>query len=362
MKKIFYLTIAGLIVWSLPADAQTTKLTGAQILRSARGIYDQGRLHELPAFLEEHLADIDNDVERVEAYKILVLTFIYLEEPEKADAAMLQILGTDFFFKPADSDPVEFKNLYGKFRVKPIFSYGAKVGVAATTFVKPKANHYVNGESRGRGQYNSNLTIQFTGIFEKELTANIGAKKFDFTVNPELSYTSQSFNYFNDAISFNDGSEPAFADHRIQHTRIQLNALVQYKILKDNKFNPYVSVGPSLGYLMKSTFDGNLTYELGNGATQSGLDNTASYKKMNYSVIASGGVKYKLSGIYLTLDVRYQFGLGNVVDEANRYKFEGDRNTIYTEYGYTDNDFSIDQVIFNLGLIVPKFNPKKLIK
>jgi hypothetical protein len=343
-------------------EAQTQ--TGAQILRTARSVYDQGRLHELPALLEDHLAKnhFQSDVEIVEAYKILVLTFIYLEEPQKADEAMLQILRTEFFFEPNASDPIEFKNLYSKFRVKPIYSYGVKVGAAVQTFVRPVKNNFVNGESQGYGEYNPNLTIHFTGVFEKELTFKLGGKKIEnFVINPELSYTSQSFNYFNDHLSFSDGTEPAFADHKIQHTRIQLNALVRYRIGKF-KLNPYVSLGPSIGYLLGSSFDGQLAYEFGNGKTQSGLDNSDSYKPLNYSLIVSGGFKYKISGIYLTGDIRYQYGLVNVVDGANRYNLEGDRNTIITEYGYIDNDFSIDQLIINVGLIIPKFNPKKLIK
>ena len=32
------------------------------------------------------------------------------------------------------------------------------------------------------------------------------------------------------------------------------------------------------------------------------------------------------------------------------------------DYGYTDNDFSLSHSMFNVGIIFPRFNPKKLIR
>ena len=59
--------------------------TCAQTLRLAQSIYEQGRLHELPQLLEHCLSDGGfNEEEQVSAYKLLTLTYIYLEEPVQA--------------------------------------------------------------------------------------------------------------------------------------------------------------------------------------------------------------------------------------------------------------------------------------
>jgi hypothetical protein len=368
MKKIFYATL--LLCFVIAGRSQAQTLTGAQILRSARSIYDQGRLHELPALLEDALTKdrFQSDNERVEAYKILILTYIYLEEPEKADENMLQLLRTDHFFALSASDPIEFKNLYRKFRSKPVFSVGAKLGVNQS-YASVIGNYYVKAESAGYGEYKPELGFQFALVFEKSLMKKGNNDETKFTLAPELMYATQSFTYNNDHIFLNDyedqideNEDDKFATdaHKTVQTRIQINALGQYK-LGTSKFNPYVTVGPSAGYLMSSSFEGLLTIE-DRFEVADPVDNAASYKAFNFSVIAGAGAKFKLGSIYLTADLRYQYGLFNVVDESKRYEYTSENNYRLFRYGFVNNDFSLSQAMFNIGLIYPYFNPKKVIK
>jgi hypothetical protein len=377
MRKIYFVLV-GLVFISAGVYGQ--KLTGAQVLRNARSLYDQGRLHELPTVLSPQTIEaFDSDNEKVEAYKILVLTYIYLEEPEKADESMLQLLRTDHFFELTDADQIEFRNLYKKFRSKAVFSVGAKIGLNQT-YVSVLKNHFIPAESKGQGEYKPSLGFHFAAVFEKELFAK-GNAPSKFTAAPEIMFNTSSFTYNNAHIYWNDfEDDPDDADdvdenfasiaHKITHSSIQLNLLAQYKLYKiyetetsqsSSKFNPYVTLGPSVAYLMGSKFDGLLSVERRiENAGQ--FTNTSSYEAINFSVIAGGGVKYKLGSIYLTADVRYQYGLFNVVNGTNRYENTVDHNTIRTSYQYVDNDFTMNQAMFSIGLVYPYFNPKKTLK
>ena len=53
----------------------------AQTLRNARATYDQGRLHELPDLLAGCIGNGFTQQEKVEAYKLLTLAYIYLAVP-----------------------------------------------------------------------------------------------------------------------------------------------------------------------------------------------------------------------------------------------------------------------------------------
>src|SRR6185503_8750501 len=93
---------------------------------------EQGRLHELPEIVAECLRKSPKEggftkEEKKETYRLLTLAYIYLEEPEKADQMMLELLKTDHFFEinPA-LDPAEFIALYKKHRTTPLFRVGAK--------------------------------------------------------------------------------------------------------------------------------------------------------------------------------------------------------------------------------------------
>lgn len=358
MKKL-YLIFGLLLLVSFSALAQ--KLTGAQILRSARSIYDQGRLHELPALLENALTagDFKTDAEKVEAYKILIITFIYIEEPEKADDAMIKLLETEHFFRPNASDPLEFQNLFKKFRSDAVFRAGFRGGVSQT-FINVIKNHYIFAESVGLGEYKSNLGIQVFGTFEKDF-------KKQFVLVGELGYVSQSYNYSNPKVYISDfpgqTAREASVSNNTTHARIQLNALMQYKLTKDKdkKFTPYVFAGPSVGYLMSSTFDGTHTVENRDNVSTS-IDNTNRFKPLNISAIAGAGFRFRMGELYVVGDLRYQYGFSNVVDPDNQYDPSRDNANANNRNGYVDNEFSMHQAMVNLGVVIPYFKPKKLIK
>src|SRR3954465_3021621 len=113
MKKLLPLIMFSCTLpYCLSAQSSCT-----QTLRSARSVYDQGRLQELPDLLEGCLKNGFSVQEKVQAYKLLTLAYIYLEEAAKADAAMLALLNTDHYFEiNLTTDPAEFVALYKTFR------------------------------------------------------------------------------------------------------------------------------------------------------------------------------------------------------------------------------------------------------
>ena len=126
MRRFLPLIVVALSGVSFFARGQSTC---AQTLRLAQSIYEQGRLHELPQLLQECLRNGFNHEEKVSAYKLLTLTHIYLEEPEKADEMMLALLRTDTEFQVNDAvDPAEFVALYKTFRTYPIYRIGGQTG------------------------------------------------------------------------------------------------------------------------------------------------------------------------------------------------------------------------------------------
>lgn len=365
MKKLYGTLI--FVFAAFVSYGQTTNQTGAQILRSARSLYDQGRLHELPTQLEAALAaDKFSDNEKVEAYKILILTYIYIEEPEKADDAMIQLLHTDPFFKLSTADPIEFKNLYRKFRTDPLFRIGVKGGVNQT-YVNPLKNYYIASEAVGNGEYKPSLGFQGALIFEKDLK-----DKFrKFVLAPELAFVISSFNYVNNKIySVDFEQKNAMYNHTISHTRLQLNPLVQYKLVKMNDsyddktepFVPYVFAGPSVSYLISSSFAGENNLESKESTVTGTVDNTENYRALTVAIIAGAGARLKLGGFYLVGDIRFQYGLMNAINTDNRNEMtEANRDLIF-DYQYMDNDMKLNMLSANLGLIIPIFKPIKLIK
>jgi len=328
---------------------------GAQTLRLAQSIYEQGRLHELPSLpgLKDSEIIKYSKSDQVNAYRLLTLANIYLEEPEKADENMLKLLRTEHFYEPNEQvEPAEFIGLYKTFRTKPVFNIGLKFG-ANSTIPMLNSLYYVSGGSPGEGKYGTPLGIQFGIVFEKGLFAS-SKKKFPgrLTFAPEVLYTSRTFSYTN-AHYFN-----GTADFKatLKQTWLDINPMVQLKMNKSKTFQTYVAVGPGISYMLKGSGTLATTWNNGAGAV-SGPDvvNTDSYKKIVPSVIGAAGLKFKFGAIYLLAEGRVQYGLTSPVNSSSRTN----QQSVF-DYAYTIPDYKPLTFMANVGFVWPYFNPIKL--
>jgi hypothetical protein len=355
LKKV--LTLSGCLLLAVyGAFAQTTSCS--QTLRLARSTYDQGRLHELPKLLENCLKGGFTKEDQVTAYRLLTLSYIYLEEPEQADESMRLLLETDNYFAPNEAvDPAEFVALYRTFRTTPIFGMGFKVG-PNVTFPTVTNNYYVGNTASGTGKYKQKIGIQLGFLFEKDFFAN---SKSSFlrktTFSPEILYTTRSFTYGAEGIFLND-SVAAKSVAKIANTYKQswldLNLILQYKV-KNHKLNPYVGIGPGFSYLLAA--DNQQSFVLEAGSTVSGPDVNLkkSFNNIVYSVIGVAGGKIRVGSFYITGEIRFQYGLSNVINPKKRTNNEN-----VFDYASQLNDFKQSNAALNFGIMYPFFKPKKL--
>jgi len=85
------LILAGVLIFLVAAES-IAQTACTQTLRRARTVYDEGRIQEMESLLESCIKSGFTDEERTEAYRLLILSYLYLDEPEKADEAMLALL------------------------------------------------------------------------------------------------------------------------------------------------------------------------------------------------------------------------------------------------------------------------------
>ncbi len=354
MKRLYFLIlVSGVTITT--SFSQTTNCT--QVLRLARTQYEQGRLHEMPALMEGCLAASSGKgfttAEKTEAYRLLTLAYIYLEEPEKADESMLALLKTDHFFQINQSlDPAEFIALYNKFRHDPIFWGALKIGFGAT---QPLVSNYYNigSQAGGKGTYGLKPSIQFFLSFEKDIVKKI-------SLAPEIGYVTRNYSYNNPNLAVADEDPKKSISSQnflINQSWVDLNVIAHYKFKDTQQFKTYLGLGPGVSYLLSSSNQAGTV--LGNGFTVTGssIDDSKSYNKLCYSVIAVAGLKYKFGDLYVMGEVRYQYGLVNVVDKSNRTNQE-----VAFDYQGQYNDYKMNNISVAIGVAYPYFKPKKLIK
>lgn len=356
MKKLFTLCtlmISVSIAWAQEANC-------VQTLRLAQSTYEQGRLHELPGLLANCLKSGFTDEEKRQAYLLLTMSYIYLEEPEEADGAMLKLLQTDHFFEPDDDvHPAEFISLYNKFRTKSLFRAGVALGPTFNMASVVK-DYSVGQAATGTGKYSPRVGFQIGLVFEKDLLERGPNKPPLLTLAPEFNLALRGYSYSTTPFFDEDGDLPvASQDFIAKISRFELNPLVKLN-LKKSKWNPFIVAGPGINYLTKNTFSaGNTKWDNGAGAV-SGAD-LENFKDTGKSVSVSGtiglGVRIRFGGLYGTFDVRWRQDVSNFINTSQRNIPE-----VLFDYGIPTDDFRLSTFSINLGVQYAYFNPKKLIK
>lgn len=338
MKRLLLLTGIGCIL-SLRLAAQSSC---TQTLRTARTTYDQGRLHELPVLLEGCLQNGFTQQERVEAYKLLTLAYIYLEEPAKADEAMLNLLRTDSYFElnPA-TDPAEFISLYKTFRTTPIYRLGAKVGANAS---QPNVVESVEA-NEGTSEYKAGISVQF------HIAADIPINK-RLTLCPELGLVQRGFKYTN--LLTIDGA-PFTTTATEKQTWASLPVTLQYQFNRFS-FKPYIGAGAEVDYLLGSTLSAERIREGFQFLQKESIDLKDQRESINVLLLAVAGARFKLGGGFVVTEVRFAYGLMPV--SSSQSAFASDEVTF--KYGYADNIFKVNSLSVTAGYVHNIFKPKKL--
>jgi hypothetical protein len=338
MKRFLVVGFIVLVVGKAFAQAPNC----SQTLRLATSTYEQGRLHELPGLLDGCLKSGFTSEQKVQAYKLLTLAYIYLEEPEKADASMLLLLQINNEFQINEAiDPAEFIALYRTFRTTPLYRIGGKGGA---NIAQPNVASSDNTNDGG-SKYKYRLGIS-AGIAAEIPIRMLKLK--NLTLNPELYFQIVSFNYTNQ-----DTVHSAFGP-RTQNW-ISLPISLQYKFGK-SKFNPYVALGVETSYLLSSKSTGQSTIKSNTGGEQKSFDVTPNSNRLNFFGVASVGAKYKIGKGMVVAELRYHQGLRNVTRVNGTYA-----NPFLTwDYHTADAIYKLNYLTLTVGYLVNIYNPKKL--
>ena len=349
MRRLY---LFGILVF-ISAKTFSQTATCAQTLRLARATYEQGRLHEIEGQLKSCLESGFTKEEKqlkVEGYKILCLSYIYLEEPEKADGAMLNILRTDPYFQINEAvDPAEFVALYKTFRTRPIYRIGVRLGVNAS---RPNVTESATVVELAPGsEYRPLLAFQFGASADLPLSRTL-------TLHGDLLFQQKRFEL---ALIVDRGLDPNGEPLRNEfqgtesQTWISLPVTLEYKFL-EKKFNPYVAAGVSVDYLLGSSVKSDRSRKNQTSIEEKTYDFDPQRKPINISAIGAAGIKVRVAGGYFVGEVRVIYGLTTVNSEADSYA-----NTQYAlEQGYADSVFKLTSLEVTTSYIQNIFNPKKL--
>lgn len=311
-------------------------------LTRAQEEFDAGRFHGVPAMLEECIRQGQKREWEQRAYLLLAETYLLLEDASKADESFLKVLQANPEYETDETrDPIDLVYLSKKFTATPIFSLSAKVGLN-TSFVR--VIHDVRISSNETQSYSLNTGWQ----------AGLGVEyhyRPDISVSGEAVYRLTAFTHHTKDL-FNEGHYSV--DFTDRQTWLSIPISIRYSH-GEGILRPFALLGYSTDLLVGDRADFII-----DGDNESGVFKYKYKKtKLNSSVVAALGVKYKWGLRYLFAEVRYSIGLSNLADPAVRFdKYEG-----VSQRGlYVDDDFRMDNLSISVGYVHPFYKARKLKK
>jgi hypothetical protein len=333
-----------LIIFTGYSDSNAQNLC-SQNLKKAQKEYDEGRLAEVSGILESCLKDGFTRDQKLQAYRLLILTNLFSDKPDSAEQNLLHLLKEDpeYAINPG-VDPVEFVTLLNQFNTSAVISVGLTGGINQSRTRLDRS--FSTDNSNNKGIYKPHVG------FQGGLSVDILLKKA-FQINTGVQFVQKNYEYSKSMFNY--------TNLNLQESQlwIELPLALKYNIGYKNKLVPYVYGGGSAGLFLSST--GKLTRISNTGDNNASGPNvslTSLRNKLNYSAIAGAGLRYKLGYGYISLDLKYAVGLRDIANSAKRYS----NNDLVYFYGYIDSDFKLNNFYVSVGYFKSFYKPKKLKK
>lgn len=377
MKRLYFLTLVIVLSVSATGWAQEdtnegsevdSKTSGsAEILLQVRQMYDQGRVHEIHPFIEDAITkDLMIKEDQIEAYKLLVLSYIYLDQSEDADRTMLELLKKNPLFAPNDTDPTELHHLYDTYRTKPIFRTGLFYGANLSMTEVLKLNGYQNlGEGTDeKGDYKSGWGVLNIGLLlEKDFLKRMITLETDFIYGTLTNKYAQSTGGGRITRGSFEDDNPEIESQTFFGTNVIVQYHPFYKDYDYRAIKPYAFIGGSSNFLISAKVN-NSTSNKVDGGTPPTRDailygDEAKDKENNNTTIRNGDNYYLLGGV----GAKWQLGQGHLF-LSGQYSFQLNNDMAIKGYNGADfrssNEIKMHYFQINFGFAFSWYAPKKL--
>lgn len=311
----------------------------AQALSSAQQLYAEGKLLQIDDVLRPCIKVGFSQEERVKAYRLLTLSFLFTNQKEKAEEAFIRLIriAPDYVID-TETDPLLLQHLYQEYKTSPVVSFQLTLG-GNRSLVEQMASY---GPSESSGNYASKTSIQVG------LSSNIYFKR-QFSVQVGLLNTYYSFLYSNTILDYTT----------IRYTENQswLNIPISLHYhFGRRKMVPYVFAGLQYQRLLSSTAAAIREQDIGRDLELNGIVAEERRQPQQLGLRTGAGINYRLKRLGILIQATYTHGLYNQVRTNKRYS---NKELLYN-YGYVDDDFKLHQLVVELGLTYSIYNPKKL--
>ncbi len=349
-------SIVGLIVTSmLSASVWAQGNTCEEQLNAATAEFDAGRFYGVPTMLKPCIDKGFSREQRQRAFLLLTQTYLLLDDPIGADNSYLELLRANPEFLPDTAlHQIDVVYLSKRFTATPIISWFVRIGgnvspIEVISTINPSGTPV-------RNDYALKPGWQVGGGVDWNLT-----EKIALTGELNYSFTAYKKNQFKFPTQVPDEEE--FYD---KQNWVSIPFSIKYSDTK-GQIRPYGFVGYAVSLLVtdkgqiqlsKRDSQGNSEAPVTLEESSPSLDFEDYRNRVNTSFFFGGGARYKLGINFLFAEMRYSFGLRNVVTETSTFDNAGPA----VEYGHVDDYFRMDNLSVSIGFVKPMYKPRPVKK
>ncbi|MBK9390346.1 MAG: hypothetical protein IPN68_09200 [Bacteroidetes bacterium] len=343
-----HLLLILLVIMPVTGIAQEAEVGScAEKLQTAQNLFDRGQVEQVAGLLQECLKSGFTREESLTAYKLIIQTYLFEDELEKADSAMLDFLKRNPEYELSETDHSSFVHLFNTFQVKPVVQISIHFlsNLPFTTFVESRS---VSGIP-AKGKYSAPVFNMYGSIEAKfKMTEKI-------ELNFETGYSQLTF------INTKEFAGLGTSTYKEKQSRIEIPLSATYNIAKLGKFTPYarLGAGPALMLSSVATTEFIELYTNGNDNTGSDIDRKDARYALDIFGQVGAGMKFKTRGGYMFAEVRGNFGIFNQTRRSDLPDYTHSSEEHGYFYKYADDDFNLNALNFTIGYTQIFYKPSK---
>ncbi len=320
------------------ASAQCT-----EAITEATNEFNAGHLNNIASILSDCIKQ-GSPEQKVEALKLLTITYLYLDDPYAAEKSFMDLLEVEPEFRVLADDPIELEYLSRKFITTPIVSYMAKFGVNFSTITLLNLNTFGNENDQNR-QYRSKVGATAAGGLDLHFN-----KTISLAFEAEFRYSS----YERNDLIFND-SQKQNETRTNMHVSAPVTLKYTYPGRKNYLYFPYLYAGYIPSFTINSQSSNIRDLEIDG----SRLNLTPLVPRFSHSLVFGLGLKRRIKYRYILVDLRYRLGMSNMLAEENQNDFTNEDIKAYAfRYAWAPDDYRWNNFTLTVGYIWPNYKPR----
>lgn len=328
MKKLSIILSAIVLIGLISTQTSNAQTDSCAIkLKSASMSFEQGDYDGTIALLKWALRECSLDKsEKIEANKLLILSYFKVDNLEAADNAAADIMKVDPYYKPDKfKDDSKLSALFDKYQPVPVLRIGFMAGINRSIISVDNYYSIVHNDAEKFSEYNSKTGFQLGITAEYRVYKNLWVEAGAHFRQSQYEHILDSVE--NTTIKYNE---------KLSYFDVPLS--VKYYI-QEKTISPYVFAGASFSFM---------TNALGTSERndQKDIVNRIDYRNtFMFGVHGGAGAAYRIKGIQIFAGLHYAYYPENVNKDGTRY---ADLVNVF-KYYYLDNDFRMDNWQFNVG-------------